>query len=90
MTGVPAILVPWAGAADDHQVDNVHWLSEVGGAVLLTEAELGGLGTEIERLRSDPGVRAEMSARARQCGERHRSGALSTLIDEVAVTSRPS
>src|SRR5690606_1924343 len=37
VTGTPAILVPWAGSADDHQTDNVRWLSEVGGAVLLAE-----------------------------------------------------
>lgn len=90
VTGVPAILVPWAGAADDHQVDNVEWLSEVGGAVLMTEAELDGLGAEIDRLRADPDARDELSAQARQRGERHRSGALPTLIEEVAVTSRPS
>ena len=90
VTGVPAILVPWAGAAEDHQVDNVEWLSEVGGAVLLTEDQLGRLGDEIERLRADPGARAELSARARRRGERHRSGALPTLIEQVAVTSRPS
>ncbi len=90
VTGVPAILVPWAGAADDHQVDNVRWLSEVGGAVLLTEDQLGRLGDEIERLRDDPMAAADLSARARRRGERHRSGALPTLIEQVAVTSRPS
>ncbi len=33
VTGTPSILVPWAASADDHQSDNVAWLSEVGGAV---------------------------------------------------------
>lgn len=90
VTGVPAILVPWAGAADDHQVDNVEWLREVGGAVLLTEPELDRLGEEIERLRADEAARDELSRNARARGERHRSGALPTLIEQVAVTSRPS
>jgi UDP-N-acetylglucosamine--N-acetylmuramyl-(pentapeptide) pyrophosphoryl-undecaprenol N-acetylglucosamine transferase len=90
VTGVPAILVPWAGSADDHQVDNVEWLSEVGGAVLLTEGELDRLGGEIERLRADPVARDELSRNALVRGERHRSGALPTLIEQVAVTSRPS
>ena len=39
VTGAPAILVPWAGAADDHQTDNVEWLSEVGAAVLMPEGD---------------------------------------------------
>ena len=31
------ILVPWAGAAEDHQTLNVRWLADQGGAVLLPE-----------------------------------------------------
>ena len=30
VTGIPSILIPWSGAADDHQTDNVRWLSDVG------------------------------------------------------------
>ena len=26
VTGTPAVLVPWAASADDHQTDNVEWL----------------------------------------------------------------
>lgn len=87
VTGIPAILVPWSGAADDHQTDNVEWLSEVGGAAMLTEAELGRLGTEIDRLRDDDAGRSEMSAAAHARGDVHRSGALAGLIERVAVTS---
>ena len=36
-TGVPAILIPWKGAADDHQTANVRYLSENGAAILLAE-----------------------------------------------------
>lgn len=86
-TGVPAILVPWAGAADDHQTDNVQWLSEVDGAVLLTEGNLGGLAGEIDRLRNDHAVRDALAAAARSRGEIHRSGALAELIERVALTS---
>jgi UDP-N-acetylglucosamine--N-acetylmuramyl-(pentapeptide) pyrophosphoryl-undecaprenol N-acetylglucosamine transferase len=39
VTGTPAILVPWAASAEDHQSANVAWLSEVGGAVQLPEAD---------------------------------------------------
>ena len=91
-TGTPAILVPWAGAADDHQTDNVAWLSEVGAAVLVDEAAWrdGALGTEIERLRGSAEERQALADAARRRGEVHRSGALASLIREVALTSRPS
>jgi len=90
VTGTPAILVPWAGSADNHQVDNVRWLSEVGGAVLLTEDHLDDLGVEIERLRQDVAARSALSAAAADRGKVHRSGALADLIERVAVTSDTS
>jgi UDP-N-acetylglucosamine--N-acetylmuramyl-(pentapeptide) pyrophosphoryl-undecaprenol N-acetylglucosamine transferase len=90
VTGTPAILVPWAGAAEDHQTDNVRWLSEVGGAVLLPEHQLDRLGAEIDRLRSDNAAAESLSAAASTRGAVHRSGALADLIQRVAVTSAPS
>ncbi len=93
VTGTPAILVPWAGAADDHQTDNVSWLSDVGGAVLLDERRLagpGGLVDTVERLRHDEAARAALSAAAAARGDVHRSGALAGLIERIAVTSSSS
>lgn len=90
VTGVPAILVPWSGAADDHQRDNVEWLADVGGAILLPEDELGRLGDEIDRLRGDAAARDGLAEAARRRGEIHRSGALARLIERVAVVSPPS
>lgn len=90
VTGIPAILVPWAASADDHQTDNVAWLSREGAAVLHPESEIAGLGSEIERLRHDSAVRASLGDAARALGERHRSGALAALIDRVALTSDTS
>lgn len=87
VTGVPAILVPWAGAADDHQTDNVRWLADVGGAVLMAEADLGLLGEEIDRLRRDEAERDALSIAAHARGDVHRSGALAELIEHVALTS---
>jgi UDP-N-acetylglucosamine--N-acetylmuramyl-(pentapeptide) pyrophosphoryl-undecaprenol N-acetylglucosamine transferase len=95
VTGIPAILVPWSGAAEDHQRENVEWLAEVGAAVLITENQLGApagsqLGVAIDRLRSDNSACDALSVAARRQGEVHRSGALADLIERVAVTSRPS
>jgi UDP-N-acetylglucosamine--N-acetylmuramyl-(pentapeptide) pyrophosphoryl-undecaprenol N-acetylglucosamine transferase len=90
VTGTPAILVPWAASADDHQTDNVQWLSEVGGAVLLREDELQRLGDTIDALRHDAERRAELGIAASNRGAIHRSGALAGLIERVAITSQPS
>lgn len=89
VTGVPAVLVPWSGAADDHQRGNVEWLSEVGAAVLLTEDEVanGGLADEITRLRDEPAALAALSTAASERGKVHRSGALAHVIERVALTS---
>lgn len=90
VTGTPAILVPWAGAADDHQRDNVAWLAEAGGALALDERDVADLGRRIEELRADPDRRRSLAAAARGRGEVHRSGALARLVERVAIASRPS
>ena len=38
--GMPALIVPWPGAAENHQVENARELSEHHGAVLIEEADL--------------------------------------------------
>ena len=88
-TGTPSILVPWPGATDDHQRDNIEWLTEVGGAVMLRDDALQGLGGEIERLRADPDARVALSTAASRRGDVHRQGALASLIERVAVSSSP-
>ncbi len=83
--GVPAVLVPWSGAAEDHQTANVRWLADQGAAVLLAEDELARIGDVIEQLRADGDRRQTLEQRARRAGEVHRSGALPALIERVAL-----
>lgn len=90
VTGTPAILVPWAASADDHQSDNVRWLTDVGAAVGLSEAEIDLLGATIDDLRADPVRLRTMAEHAHARGDVHRSGALARLIERVAVASAPS
>jgi undecaprenyldiphospho-muramoylpentapeptide beta-N-acetylglucosaminyltransferase len=90
VTGTPAVLVPWADATDDHQTDNVRWLSEVGGAILLPESDLDRLGDLIDELRRDPARRAALADAARGRGAVNRSGALAGLVERVAVASPAS
>ena len=84
VTGTPAVLVPWAGSAEDHQTSNVTWLSDVGAAIHLPEAEISHLGEVLDGLRADDDARTELARRARARGEVHRSGALARLVESVA------
>ncbi len=85
VTATPAILIPWAAAADDHQRANVASLSDHGAAVLLEESDLDSLTDHIAELRTHRARLADLSESARGCGELHRSGALADLIDSVAL-----
>jgi len=85
--GAPAIVVPWPGAAENHQVDNAKVLSRVGAAVLLEQAELttARLMAEIERFIAAPSALAEMASAAHAAGAVHRSGKLVALVERVAA-----
>jgi UDP-N-acetylglucosamine--N-acetylmuramyl-(pentapeptide) pyrophosphoryl-undecaprenol N-acetylglucosamine transferase len=87
-TGIPAVLVPWAGAAEDHQTLNVAWLADSGAAVSLTETDIGRLAAELERLRADAPARIELGRRAHELGALHRSDRLARLIEQIAGTQR--
>jgi UDP-N-acetylglucosamine--N-acetylmuramyl-(pentapeptide) pyrophosphoryl-undecaprenol N-acetylglucosamine transferase len=85
VTGTPSILVPWAGAAEDHQTLNVRWLADRGGCVLLPEPDVGRLGAEIAALRADPAALASMGAAAAAAGQQHRGGRVADVIEAVAA-----
>jgi UDP-N-acetylglucosamine--N-acetylmuramyl-(pentapeptide) pyrophosphoryl-undecaprenol N-acetylglucosamine transferase len=85
VTGTPSVLVPWAGAAEDHQTLNVRWLADRGGAVLLPEAEVDHLGAVIDGLRADPQALAAMAAAAAAAGEQHRGARIVDVIEDVAA-----
>jgi UDP-N-acetylglucosamine--N-acetylmuramyl-(pentapeptide) pyrophosphoryl-undecaprenol N-acetylglucosamine transferase len=84
VTGTPAILVPWTGAAENHQVANVKWLSDAGAAELLAETELARLPDLVAELRHDRIRLEELSANAHRMGAVHRQGKLAALIERVA------
>lgn len=68
--GVPAILVPFPQAADDHQTKNARDMEQAGAAVLLPQSELTPerLADEIERLLADDDRRDKLAAGARAWG----------------------
>ncbi len=65
--GRAAILVPWAGAADDHQTLNARPFAAAGAAIVLPDASLtaAGLREAIDRVLGDADRRAGMEAAMR-------------------------
>jgi UDP-N-acetylglucosamine--N-acetylmuramyl-(pentapeptide) pyrophosphoryl-undecaprenol N-acetylglucosamine transferase len=66
LAGLPALLVPLASAADDHQNENAKALAAAGAAKRLDPRGLSGkeLADAISGLLSDPGALAELGRRA--------------------------
>ena len=85
--GMPAIIIPWLGAAENHQTANAQVLGGVGAAVVVSEADLSPerLTNEITRLIDQPEQLHELASMAYAAGEAHRSGRLIALIEEVAA-----
>jgi UDP-N-acetylglucosamine--N-acetylmuramyl-(pentapeptide) pyrophosphoryl-undecaprenol N-acetylglucosamine transferase len=83
--GVPAILVPWSGAADDHQTGNVRWLSDSDAAVLMSEDAVEyGLGAMVSTLRADQNRLERLARNARRLGDLNRRAAVADAILRVA------
>ncbi len=68
--GLPAILVPYPYATDDHQTRNAATMVEHGAALLVSDADLDSelLAEKLLGLLSDPARRASMSAASRALG----------------------
>lgn len=84
--GLPAILVPFPHAIDDHQYHNGRWLAQGGAAVLIREAELepARLAAAIAELSGDPARRAAMAACARALALPAAASAVADACLEVA------
>lgn len=83
--GLASVIVPWSGAADDHQRRNAQWLSDPGAAVSVPDGAVDALVREVTALVATPGRRREMAEAARAMGAIHRGDALVRLIRNVAV-----
>ena len=81
-TGTPAILVPLPGSPGDHQTLNAQMLSEAGGGVVLTDAELTAdrLGELVAELIGTPGRLGEMSVAARSLAHVNAAGAVAEVV----------
>lgn len=86
--GVPAIIVPWAGAADDHQTRNAQPFADAGAAVVISDAALS-TDRLLEALRTilpDPAVRAHMAAACRTQGHPDAARRIVGFVEELAET----
>jgi UDP-N-acetylglucosamine--N-acetylmuramyl-(pentapeptide) pyrophosphoryl-undecaprenol N-acetylglucosamine transferase len=84
--GVPSVLVPWTGAAGDHQTANARILAEAGAAVVVPERECTAerLDAEISGLVADPQRLAAMSAAARRLGRPDAADRVAALVEQEA------
>ena len=82
--GKPAILVPWPGAAENHQYENARALAKSGGCLLALESELNAdkLAELVGQLLYDQTKLNEMKSRMSSVG---RKAALDHILREVEV-----
>jgi UDP-N-acetylglucosamine--N-acetylmuramyl-(pentapeptide) pyrophosphoryl-undecaprenol N-acetylglucosamine transferase len=86
--GKPALLIPFAAAADDHQTRNAEVMVNAGAAAMLTERDLqtpGPLLDTLVRLLNAPEQLASMSAAARTQAHPH---AAERIADRLAELGR--
>lgn len=83
--GIPALLVPWRGAANDEQTRNARLLVNEGAAEMVAESDFNATSVMefLQRLGSDAGLRTSMAERARSLGQGDAAAKVCDLIDEV-------
>lgn len=84
--GRPAILIPFAAAAGDHQSANARGLSTAGAAVVIPESQLsvGVLAEQIEAVLSQPQAALAMSQAAVSQGKPEATDELVRLVEQLA------
>ncbi|MGE5592512.1 MAG: undecaprenyldiphospho-muramoylpentapeptide beta-N-acetylglucosaminyltransferase [Betaproteobacteria bacterium] len=84
--GIPAVLVPYPGAAEGHQEKNARALEAAGAAVVIPQNELGTdiLRDTVERLIYDRGELDRMARSSRSLGRPGAADALADLVVRVA------
>jgi UDP-N-acetylglucosamine--N-acetylmuramyl-(pentapeptide) pyrophosphoryl-undecaprenol N-acetylglucosamine transferase len=84
--GVPSVLVPWPGAADDHQTGNARAMEAAGAAVVVPDAQCDGarLDAVAGELLADPGRLLLMSQAARAVARPDAADRLAALVEEAA------
>ncbi|MBN1164227.1 MAG: undecaprenyldiphospho-muramoylpentapeptide beta-N-acetylglucosaminyltransferase [Candidatus Krumholzibacteriota bacterium] len=86
--GLPALLVPYPHAADDHQVHNAAQLVECGGAIQIEDAKLNGrsLQEALDPIIRDPGRLERMSRALDSLGGKDAAAVIAADMERVAGT----
>jgi UDP-N-acetylglucosamine--N-acetylmuramyl-(pentapeptide) pyrophosphoryl-undecaprenol N-acetylglucosamine transferase len=89
--GKPALLVPFAAAADDHQKRNAEEMAKAGAAVMLTEADLATPAKLLEALKELLTSPAKLVAMATAAKGQAHPGAAERISDRLAeLATAPS
>ncbi len=85
--GLASVLVPWAGAAENHQMLNAQWLAENDATIIVSEDDATrGFATDaVLQLVADSSRREGLARHAYVMGQPHRSAALISAIENVAL-----
>ena len=86
LRGVPAILVPYPYAAENHQEINARALEKRGAAIVVRDADLTGewLFETVDRLLGDPGRLQSMAAAAVLAAHPEATSAIAGLVRQLA------
>ena len=92
-TGVPAVLLPYPNATDDHQRKNADVFTGSGACLALDQRELPGrlddhLAVAVSRLIGNAAKRAAMSEAMRRLAQTDATWDVATMIRQVAACSR--
>jgi len=89
--GMPALLVPFPFAADDHQRRNAEALVHAGAARMVLDREMNGtrLFEEVERLRADPDTRAAMRRNVKRFARPGAAMRAADVLEEAAGARKP-
>jgi UDP-N-acetylglucosamine--N-acetylmuramyl-(pentapeptide) pyrophosphoryl-undecaprenol N-acetylglucosamine transferase len=87
--GKAALLIPFSGATDQHQLENAWALERAGAACVLPQLELTPerLRQEVEDLLSDPQRLMEMENNAGRLARPDAAARIADLIEELAKKS---
>jgi UDP-N-acetylglucosamine--N-acetylmuramyl-(pentapeptide) pyrophosphoryl-undecaprenol N-acetylglucosamine transferase len=90
--GRPAILIPFAAAADDHQTANAREMVKAGGARAIQEAGFTPqvLARQIEALAMDPVALGNAASRALSVGRPHAARDLADVVERVGGGLSPA
>jgi UDP-N-acetylglucosamine--N-acetylmuramyl-(pentapeptide) pyrophosphoryl-undecaprenol N-acetylglucosamine transferase len=85
--GLPAIIIPWAGAANNEQYYNSRPLAAAGGAVIIQEDELtpGRLLSDLKPLLQNPPRLEEMAQAGRSLARPNATDDIIRLIEELSA-----